>query len=133
MRAWSTGIAVSGMSVAAGVATLFLLAPFLSRGLLVYSVVGVVVLSGWALRTYWTRELRGPAIWRGLFTALATGILMAVAYLWITERLLARPASPRDGIRVVAPRHQPFATTSNSRRPSAGQSSPRSAALPQTQ
>jgi len=100
------------MSVAAGVATLFLLAPFLSRGLLVYSVVGVVVLSGWALRTYWTREFRGPTVWRALFTALATGILLAVAYLWITERLMARPASPRDGLRVTVPHSEPSATNS---------------------
>jgi len=112
MQAWSTRFAVSGLSVAAGVATLFLLSPFLSRGLLVYSVVGVVAFTGWALRTYWTRELRGPAIWRGLFTALATGILMAVTYLWITDRMVARPASPRDGIRVAAPQDEPIATSS---------------------
>jgi len=95
--------AVSALSVAAGVVTLFLLTPLLSRGVLVVTVVGVVVLTGWALRTFWTRELRGPAVWRGLLTAVTSGILMALAYLWITERLVARPAPVRDGIRVAAP------------------------------
>lgn len=94
---------MSALSVAAGVATLFLLSPFLSRGLLVFSVVGVVVLTGWALRAFWARELRGPAIWRGLLTAVISGILMAVAYLWLTERLLAPPPPLRDGIRVATP------------------------------
>ncbi|MBC7789625.1 MAG: hypothetical protein H7Z74_06745 [Anaerolineae bacterium] len=98
---------MSVLSVAAGLATLLLLTTVLSHDQLVLTVVGVVVLTGWALRTFWTRELRGKAVWRGLVTALISGILMALGYLWIVERLAERPVPPRGGIQVATPREHP--------------------------
>jgi hypothetical protein len=78
---------VSLLSVAAGVGAYLALSPLVpADDTRVYLGVGTAVVTGWLLRTVWTRELRGQAVWRGLLAAIVAGVVLAAAYRWLVLR-----------------------------------------------
>ena len=83
----SRRLTVSVLSIASGVVVLFALSGRLTRDQLVYAVVATVVLVGWALRAFWTRELVGATRWPSLFWAVLGGFTLATLYIWLAPRL----------------------------------------------
>ncbi|HJU64581.1 MAG TPA: hypothetical protein VJ596_02840 [Gemmatimonadaceae bacterium] len=79
---------VSLLSIASGVVVHFALASRLTGEQLVYAVVATVVLVGWVLRAFWTRDLRGRDRWRSLFWAVVGGITLATLYVWLSPMLI---------------------------------------------
>jgi hypothetical protein len=82
-RRWT----VSVLSIASGVVVLFALTGRLASEQLVYAVVATVVLVGWALRAFWTRELVGATRWPALLWAVLGGLTLATLYVWLAPRL----------------------------------------------
>ncbi|MDQ3698607.1 MAG: hypothetical protein M3373_11385 [Gemmatimonadota bacterium] len=80
-------IVVSLSSVAAGIVALAGLKERIPWTALIYTVVGVVVLTGWALRVFVVREAEVRAVWRSLFEAVIAGFTLATLYVWIAPRI----------------------------------------------
>jgi hypothetical protein len=83
----SRRLAVSALSIASGIVVLFGFSGRLTSDQLVYAVVATVVLVGWALRAFWTREILGANRWPSLVWAVLGGFTLATLYIWLAPRL----------------------------------------------
>lgn len=83
VRDFARQLAVSALSIAAGVVVLYALGSRLTWASGIYAAVAAVVLSGWVLRVFWMRQYRGRAALQLLVIYIAAGVLLATLFIWL--------------------------------------------------